>query len=61
MADRLMSEFRKHNISADHIGPISLGFCHRPKFHPLSKSDNSAKNKGFFYPGFTISEYRTGK
>ncbi len=44
MADRLMSEFRKHGMSADHIGPISLGFCHRPKFHPLTKAENSAKN-----------------
>ncbi len=44
MADRLMSMFRKNDVSADHIGPISLGFCHRPKFHPLSKADNSAKN-----------------
>jgi len=43
-ADRLMSLFRAHNVSADHIGPISLGFCHRPKFHPLSKEENSAKN-----------------
>lgn len=44
MADRLMSYFRKHGVSADHIGPISLGFCHRPKFHPLTKAENSAKN-----------------
>lgn len=44
MADRLMSEFRRHGISADHIGPISLGFCHRPKFQPMTKSQNSAKN-----------------
>lgn len=44
MADRLMSEFRKHGVSADHIGPISLGFCHRPKFHPLTRAANSAKN-----------------
>ncbi len=44
MADRLMSEFRKHGVSADHIGPISLGFSHRPKFHPLTKAENSAKN-----------------
>ncbi len=43
-ADRLMSMFRKFGLSADHIGPISLGFCHRPKFHPLSKEENSAKN-----------------
>ena len=44
MADRLMAEFAKHGLSADHIGPISLGFCHRPKFQPMSKSENSAKN-----------------
>jgi Alw26I/Eco31I/Esp3I family type II restriction endonuclease len=44
MADRLMSLFRIHGLSADHIGPISLGFCHRPKFHPLTKEENSAKN-----------------
>ncbi|MCD9185168.1 MAG: hypothetical protein LUM44_01950 [Pyrinomonadaceae bacterium] len=43
-ADRLMSEFRKVGLSADHIGPISLGFCHRPKFHALTKEKNSAKN-----------------
>lgn len=43
-ADRLMSMFRKFGLSADHIGPISLGFCHRPKFHPLTKEQNSAKN-----------------
>ena len=43
-ADRLMSMFRKIGLSADHIGPISLGFCHRPKFHPLSKEENSSKN-----------------
>lgn len=43
-ADRLMSEFRKFGLSADHIGPISLGFCHRPKFHALTKEENSAKN-----------------
>jgi Alw26I/Eco31I/Esp3I family type II restriction endonuclease len=30
--------------SADHIGPISLGFCHRPEFRLLSQSANSAKN-----------------
>ncbi len=30
--------------SADHIGPISLGFVHRPEFQLLCKSCNSAKN-----------------
>jgi Alw26I/Eco31I/Esp3I family type II restriction endonuclease len=43
-ADRLMSLFRKFEWSADHIGPISLGFCHRPKFNPLTKEENSSKN-----------------
>lgn len=31
-------------ISADHIGPISLGFAHSPHFAPLCRSCNSAKN-----------------
>jgi len=55
-ADRLMglvsSCFRQERCadngigppSADHIGPISLGFCHRPMFRLLSKQANSAKN-----------------
>lgn len=30
--------------TADHIGPLSLGFCHRPYFRLLSRSANSAKN-----------------
>jgi hypothetical protein len=30
--------------SADHIGPISLGFAHRPEFQFLCKSCNSSKN-----------------
>ena len=30
--------------SADHIGPLSLGFAHRPHFRLLSRSANSAKN-----------------
>lgn len=30
--------------TADHIGPLSLGFCHRPEFRLLSKSANSSKN-----------------
>ncbi len=54
MADRLMSEFRKSGISADHIGPISLGFCHRPKFHPLSKEENSAKNNRMSLDDVTV-------
>ncbi|MDH5439682.1 MAG: HNH endonuclease [Candidatus Bathyarchaeota archaeon] len=31
-------------LTADHIGPISLGFRHRPKFQPLCRACNSAKN-----------------
>lgn len=30
--------------AADHIGPISLGFAHRPEFQLLCKACNSAKN-----------------
>jgi len=30
--------------SADHIGPLSLGFTHRPAFRLLSRAANSAKN-----------------
>lgn len=30
--------------TADHIGPLSLGFCHRPEFRLLSNAANSAKN-----------------
>ena len=30
--------------TADHIGPLSLGFAHRPHFRLLSGSQNSSKN-----------------
>lgn len=55
-ADRLMglvkSVLRKERNAdggggaptADHVGPLSLGFCHRPEFKLLSKAANSAKN-----------------
>lgn len=55
-ADRLMGQIRVNfgnelcfnghpgPCSADHIGPISLGFTHRPEFQLLCKSCNSAKN-----------------
>ncbi|MDU1059506.1 MAG: Alw26I/Eco31I/Esp3I family type II restriction endonuclease [Leclercia adecarboxylata] len=33
---------------ADHIGPISLGFSHRPQFQLLCKSCNSAKNNRMY-------------
>ena len=35
--------------SADHIGPISLGFCHRPEFQLLCAPCNSAKNNRMYY------------
>jgi Alw26I/Eco31I/Esp3I family type II restriction endonuclease len=55
-ADRLMGRIRAdfsgescfngHSgpCSADHIGPLSLGFTHRPEFQLLCKPCNSAKN-----------------
>jgi len=34
--------------TADHIGPISLGFSHRPEFQFLCRECNSAKNNRMF-------------
>jgi Alw26I/Eco31I/Esp3I family type II restriction endonuclease len=34
----------EEQLTADHEGPISLGFCHRPKFVALCKACNSGKN-----------------
>jgi Alw26I/Eco31I/Esp3I family type II restriction endonuclease len=48
-ASWLMKEFSKHNVSADHIGPISLGFCHTTFFAPMTKQENSAKNNRIRY------------
>ena len=42
-ANVLMKLINKHGKSADHVGPISLGFCHRPSFNIMSKAENSAK------------------
>lgn len=59
LANRLMGEYRKQEamicpmcgktakMSADHIGPISLGFCHSNHFAPMCLSCNSAKNNRF--------------
>jgi len=57
VSNRLMGEFKSFNekvpcpvcgknrkMSADHIGPISLGFTHRPRFNPLCGPCNSKKN-----------------
>ena len=34
---------------ANHIGPISLGFCHRPEFQLLCSPCNSAKNNRLYF------------
>lgn len=59
LANRLMGEFRKQppitcpicgetaKMSADHIGPISLGFCHSTHFAAMCRKCNSAKNNRF--------------
>lgn len=57
LSNRLMGEFnkfgleincpgcgKKRKMTPDHIGPISLGFTHRPKFNPLCRACNSKKN-----------------
>lgn len=36
-------------FDADHIGPISLGFCHRPEFQLLCSPCNSAKNNRLYF------------
>lgn len=36
-------------LTADHIGPISLGFAHRPRFRTLCRSCNSARNNRMSY------------
>ncbi|MEK5234016.1 hypothetical protein MHB42_20220 [Lysinibacillus sp. FSL K6-0232] len=48
-ADRLMREFNKHHVSADHIGPISLGFRHDPHFQPMTVSEQATKNNRMTY------------
>ncbi|MHA1252643.1 MAG: Alw26I/Eco31I/Esp3I family type II restriction endonuclease [Candidatus Helarchaeota archaeon] len=40
---------KETQVTADHIGPISLGFAHLPHFQPLCKSCNSAKNNRMFF------------
>ena len=43
-ADKFMTSDFFKGMSADHIGPISLGFVHDPRYlKPLSTSENSAK------------------
>lgn len=43
-ANKYMNSERFKNTSADHIGPISLGFIHDPRFlQPMFSGENSAK------------------
>lgn len=62
LSNRLMGEFNKYDLeiecpncgklrkmTADHIGPISLGFTHRPNFQPLCRACNSKKNNRMTY------------
>ncbi|MCG3666107.1 hypothetical protein L5F09_10105 [Aliarcobacter butzleri] len=57
LANDIMGKFRSYNDyfkcpvcslekkpSADHIGPISLGFSHRPEFYAVCSDCNSSKN-----------------
>lgn len=65
-ADRLMGHVRstfheercRHGhpgpCSADHIGPISLGFTHRPRFQLLCRPCNSAKNNRMYLSDVTL-------
>lgn len=61
-ADRLMGVYKKETkivpcpvcgevrkMSADHIGPISLGFMHRMDFQPMCVDCNSSKNNRWSY------------
>ena len=62
LANRLMGEFGKYKkriecpeckkvrkLTADHIGPISLGFTHRSRFNPLCRVCNSKKNNRILF------------
>ena len=49
MADRLYATFVKNKVSPDHIGPMSLGFAHRPKFQPMTANQNSSKGNRMSY------------
>jgi hypothetical protein len=43
-ASWVMQEFRRLKISPDHVGPLSLGFSHRPgAFRPTTWEENTAR------------------
>ena len=44
MRSELCADGGDGSPTADHIGPLSLGFAHRPHFRLLSSSANSSKN-----------------
>lgn len=48
-ANHSTGSFHPRPCSADHIGPISLGFSHRPEFQLFCKPCNSAKNNRMYY------------
>lgn len=48
-ANHSTGSFHPRPCSADHIGPISLGFSHRLEFQLLCKPCNSAKNNRMYY------------
>lgn len=48
-ANHSTGSFHPRPCSADHIGPISLGFSHRPEFQLLCKPCNSAKNNRMYF------------
>ncbi|MCT7517106.1 hypothetical protein [Aliarcobacter cryaerophilus] len=62
LANAIMGQFNSHKNTykclgcnkvtkqtADHVGPISLGFSHRAEFQPLCKKCNSKKNNRMTY------------
>ena len=45
---------RDLELTADHVGPLSLGFCHRPKFRAMCRPCNSARNNRMNYEDVKI-------
>lgn len=67
LANAIMGQFNSHKKTykcsgcdkltkqtADHVGPISLGFSHRAEFQPLCKKCNSKKNNRMTYKDIKI-------
>lgn len=52
-ANKYMNSQYFQGISADHIGPISLGFIHDPRFiQPMNRGENSSKRDRLDYDDF---------